>query len=133
MWWRPRNYKNRFWFQEGTKNFSRARTVAGGPDVAPLPRGYSARRTRAGRLPSMLPMTREARRAMPTMYGFSGRCRPARTCRWSMVMDEFKNVVKGVHLPTNRVAKLIDNVRFFRVLWKIICGLHTTTPLVKEL
>ena len=81
----------------------------------------------------MLPMTREARRAMPTMYGFSGRCRPARTCRWSMVMDEFKNVVKGVHLPTNRVAKLIDNVRFFRVLWKIICGLHTTTPLVKEL
>ena len=48
-------------------------------------------------------------------------------------MDEFKNVVKGVHLSTNRVAKLIDNVRFFRVLWKIICGLHTTTPLVKEL
>jgi hypothetical protein len=50
VWWRPRNYKNRFWFQEGTKNFSCARTVAGGADVAALSRGYSARRTRAGRL-----------------------------------------------------------------------------------
>jgi hypothetical protein len=42
----------------------------------------------------------------------------------NMVMDEFKNVVKGVHLPANRVAKLIDHARFFRVLWKIIRGLH---------
>jgi hypothetical protein len=41
-----------------------------------------------------------------------------------MVMDEFKHVVKGVHLPATRVAKLIDNARFFRVLWKIIRGLH---------
>jgi hypothetical protein len=40
------------------------------------------------------------------------------------VMDEFKNVVKGVHLPANRIAKLIDHARFFRVLWKIIRGLH---------
>jgi hypothetical protein len=42
----------------------------------------------------------------------------------NMVMDEFKNVVRGVHLPANRVAKLIDHARFFRVLWKIIRGLH---------
>jgi hypothetical protein len=40
------------------------------------------------------------------------------------VMDEFRHVVKGVHLPANRVAKLIDHNRFFRVLWKIIRGLH---------
>jgi hypothetical protein len=42
----------------------------------------------------------------------------------NMVMDEFKNVVKGVHLPPTRVAKMIDHNRFFRVLWKIIRGLH---------
>lgn len=42
----------------------------------------------------------------------------------NMVMDEFKHVVKGVHLPANRVAKLIDHARFFRVLWKVIRGLH---------
>jgi hypothetical protein len=40
------------------------------------------------------------------------------------VMNEFKSVVKGVHLPPTRVAKLIDHARFFRVLWKIIRGLH---------
>jgi hypothetical protein len=42
----------------------------------------------------------------------------------NMVMDEFKHVVKGVHLPPTRVAKMIDHYRFHRVLWKIIRGLH---------
>lgn len=42
----------------------------------------------------------------------------------NMVMDEFKHVVNGVHLPATRVAKMIDHNRFFRVLWKIIRGLH---------
>jgi hypothetical protein len=40
--WRLRNYKNRFWFQEGDKKFSRAKTKVGGADVASLPRGASA-------------------------------------------------------------------------------------------
>ena len=42
----------------------------------------------------------------------------------NMVMDEFKHVVKGVHLPANRVAKLIDANRFHDVLYKIVRGLH---------
>jgi hypothetical protein len=42
----------------------------------------------------------------------------------NMVMGEFKSVVKGVHLPPTRVAKVIDHYRFHRVLWKIIRGLH---------
>jgi hypothetical protein len=42
----------------------------------------------------------------------------------NMVMDEFKHVVGGVHLPANRVAKMIDANRFHDVLYKIIRGLH---------
>jgi hypothetical protein len=42
----------------------------------------------------------------------------------NMVMDEFKHVVGGVHLPANRVAKMIDSNRFHDVLYKIIRGLH---------
>jgi hypothetical protein len=42
----------------------------------------------------------------------------------NMVMDEFKHVVRGVHLPANRVAKMIDAHRFHDVLHKIIRGLH---------
>ena len=42
----------------------------------------------------------------------------------NMVMDEFKHVVNGVHLPANRVAKLIDADRFHDVLYKIVRGLH---------
>lgn len=42
----------------------------------------------------------------------------------NMVMNEFRHIVRGVHLPANRVAKLIDHRRFRGVLWKIIRGLH---------
>ncbi|MCK1597975.1 hypothetical protein IVA96_00395 [Bradyrhizobium sp. 159] len=42
----------------------------------------------------------------------------------NMVMDEFKHVVKGIHLPANRVAKMIDADRFHDALYKIIRGLH---------
>ncbi len=47
------------------------------------------------------------------------------------VMDEFKHVVKGVHLPANRVAKMIDHNRFFRVLWKMHPAGCTTTTRVR--
>jgi hypothetical protein len=42
----------------------------------------------------------------------------------NMVMNEFKHILKGVHLPPNRVAKLIDANRFHDVLYKIVRGLH---------
>jgi hypothetical protein len=42
----------------------------------------------------------------------------------NMVMDEFKLVVKGVHLPAKRAAKMIDANRFHDVLYKIVRGLH---------
>jgi hypothetical protein len=42
----------------------------------------------------------------------------------NMVMDEFKDVVGGVYLPANRVAKLVDHRRAHGVIWKIIRGLH---------
>jgi hypothetical protein len=42
----------------------------------------------------------------------------------NMVMNEFRHVLNGVHLPANRVAKLIDANRFHDVLYKLIRGLH---------
>lgn len=42
----------------------------------------------------------------------------------NMVMNEFKHVVKGIYLPANRVAKMIDANRFHDVLYKLIRGLH---------
>ncbi|WP_407157689.1 hypothetical protein [Bradyrhizobium sp. STM 3557] len=42
----------------------------------------------------------------------------------NQVMDEFKSVIKGVHLPANRVAKFIDHHRAYGVIWKIIRGLY---------
>lgn len=41
-----------------------------------------------------------------------------------MVMNEFRHVVNGVHLPANRVAKLIDADRMHDVIYKIVRGLH---------
>jgi hypothetical protein len=42
----------------------------------------------------------------------------------NQVMQEFRHVVKGVHLPVNRVAKLMDARRVEGVIWKIVRGLH---------
>src|SRR6266481_2713601 len=42
----------------------------------------------------------------------------------NQVMNEFRHVVNGVHLPANRVAKLIDANRVHDVIWKIVRGLH---------
>lgn len=42
----------------------------------------------------------------------------------NQVMNEFKHVVNGVHLPANRVAKLIDAQRVEAVIYKLVRGLH---------
>jgi hypothetical protein len=42
----------------------------------------------------------------------------------TQVMKEFRREIGGVHLPANKVAKLIDTNRAYRVIWKLVRGLH---------
>jgi len=74
---------------------------------------------------TLLPMTRGSSAGDAQHFRVREKLNRGKNVRLvNMVMNEFKHVVKGVHLPANRVAKMIDHNRFFRVLWKIIRGLH---------
>jgi hypothetical protein len=74
---------------------------------------------------TLLPMTRGSEAGDAHHHRVRTKMRAGKNVRLvNMVMDEFKDEVRGVYLPANRVAKLIDHYRFHRVLWKIIRGLH---------
>ncbi|SDH76889.1 hypothetical protein SAMN05216338_101325 [Bradyrhizobium sp. Rc2d] len=74
---------------------------------------------------TLLPMTRGSEAGNAHHFRIRDKLRKGKNAALvNKVLEEFTHKVRGVYLPPTRVAKLIDHGRFFRVLWKIIRGLH---------